>query len=84
MALVIKVLDRMVDDACEVKPTWNAAVCKGDVGARVGIDQKGGTILIGGRASVGVSSTSNFLNASSNAPPATAEIPAWRKPLKQS
>jgi len=25
-------------------------VCKGDVGARVGIDQKGGTILIGGRA----------------------------------
>jgi glutamate synthase domain-containing protein 3 len=25
-------------------------VCKGDVGARVGIDQKGGSILIGGRA----------------------------------
>src|SRR6202034_2007981 len=21
-----------IDDACEVKPTWNAAVCKGDVG----------------------------------------------------
>jgi glutamate synthase domain-containing protein 3 len=25
-------------------------VCKGDVGARVGIDQKGGTIIVGGRA----------------------------------
>jgi glutamate synthase domain-containing protein 3 len=24
-------------------------VCKGDVGARMGIDQKGGTILVGGR-----------------------------------
>ena len=21
-----------IDDACEIKPTWNAAVCKGDVG----------------------------------------------------
>jgi glutamate synthase domain-containing protein 3 len=25
-------------------------VCKGDVGARMGIDQKGGTIIVGGRA----------------------------------
>ena len=21
-----------IDEACEIKPTWNAAVCKGDVG----------------------------------------------------
>ncbi len=30
-----------IDDACEVKPTWNAAVCKGDVG-RVNIGAGGG------------------------------------------
>jgi len=34
-----------IDDACEVKPTWNAAVCKGDVG-RVNI---GGGAPGGGR-----------------------------------
>src|SRR6202034_699803 len=33
-----------IDDACEVKPTWNAAVCKGDVGrlAVGGPDDGGG------------------------------------------
>jgi cell migration-inducing and hyaluronan-binding protein len=30
-----------IDDACEVKPTWNAAVCKGDIG-RVNIGAAGG------------------------------------------
>src|SRR5262245_48102548 len=30
-----------IDDACEVKPTWNAAVCKGDVG-RMNIGAGGG------------------------------------------
>ena len=30
-----------IDEACEVKPTWNAAVCKGDVG-RVNIGAGGG------------------------------------------
>jgi cell migration-inducing and hyaluronan-binding protein len=30
-----------IDEACEVKPTWNAAVCKGDVG-RVNIGAAGG------------------------------------------
>ena len=34
-----------IDDACEVKPTWNAAVCKGDIG-RVNI---GGGAPGGGR-----------------------------------
>ncbi len=33
-----------IDDACEIKPTWNAAVCKGDIGrfAVVGPDGSGG------------------------------------------
>jgi cell migration-inducing and hyaluronan-binding protein len=32
-----------IDDACEVKPTWNAAVCKGDVGRfAVGVPGEGG------------------------------------------
>ena len=30
-----------IDEACEMKPTWNAAVCKGDVG-RVTIGGGGG------------------------------------------
>ena len=29
------------DEACEIKPTWNAAVCKGDIG-RVGVGGGGG------------------------------------------
>jgi cell migration-inducing and hyaluronan-binding protein len=36
-----------VDDACEVKPTWNAAVCKGDVG-RMNIGGGGGAVGFGG------------------------------------
>jgi cell migration-inducing and hyaluronan-binding protein len=33
-----------IDDACEIKPTWNAAVCKGDIGrlAVGGPDDAGG------------------------------------------
>jgi cell migration-inducing and hyaluronan-binding protein len=32
-----------IDDACEIKPTWNAAVCKGDVGRfAVGTPGEGG------------------------------------------
>jgi cell migration-inducing and hyaluronan-binding protein len=33
-----------VDEACEVKPTWNAAVCKGDVG-RMNVGGGGGAVL---------------------------------------
>ena len=36
-----------VDEACEVKPTWNAAVCKGDVG-RMNIGGGGGAVGFGG------------------------------------
>jgi cell migration-inducing and hyaluronan-binding protein len=36
-----------VDDACEVKPTWNAAVCKGDIG-RMNIGGGGGAVGFGG------------------------------------
>jgi hypothetical protein len=43
-----------IDDACEVKPTWNAAVCKGDigrmtVGAPAGGGGRGGRGAGGGR-----------------------------------
>src|SRR5213075_2379245 len=37
-----------LDDACEIKPTWNAAVCKGDVG-RMTVGAGGG----GGRGGPG-------------------------------
>jgi hypothetical protein len=36
-----------VDDACEVKPTWNAAVCKGDIG-RMTVGGGGGAVGFGG------------------------------------
>jgi cell migration-inducing and hyaluronan-binding protein len=36
-----------VDDACEVKPTWNAVVCKGDVG-RMNVGGGGGAVGFGG------------------------------------
>ena len=36
-----------VDEACEVKPTWNAAVCKGDIG-RMTVGGGGGAIGFGG------------------------------------
>ena len=36
-----------VDEACEVKPTWNAAVCKGDVG-RMNVGGGGGAVGFGG------------------------------------
>ncbi len=32
-----------IDDACEIKPTWNAAVCKGDVG-RMNVGGGGGAV----------------------------------------
>src|SRR5205823_13559460 len=43
-----------IDDACEMKPTWNAAVCKGDVGrmtvgAPAGGGGRGGRGAGGGR-----------------------------------
>ncbi len=36
-----------VDEACEVKPTWNAAVCKGDIG-RMNVGGGGGAVGFGG------------------------------------
>jgi cell migration-inducing and hyaluronan-binding protein len=47
-----------IDDACEVKPAWNAAVCKGDVGrmtvgAPVGGGGRGGRGAGGGRGGAG-------------------------------
>jgi hypothetical protein len=37
-----------IDEACEIKPTWNAAVCKGDVG-RMTVGGGGGGGFGGGR-----------------------------------
>jgi cell migration-inducing and hyaluronan-binding protein len=36
-----------VDEACEVRPTWNAAVCKGDIG-RMNVGGGGGAVGFGG------------------------------------
>jgi hypothetical protein len=36
-----------VDEACEVKPTWNAVVCKGDIG-RMTVGAGGGAVGFGG------------------------------------
>ncbi|HEX5132363.1 MAG TPA: G8 domain-containing protein [Candidatus Krumholzibacteria bacterium] len=36
-----------IDEACEVKPTWNAAVCKGDIG-RMSVGGGGGAVGFGG------------------------------------
>jgi cell migration-inducing and hyaluronan-binding protein len=36
-----------VDEACEVKPTWNAAVCTGDIG-RMNVGGGGGALGFGG------------------------------------
>jgi cell migration-inducing and hyaluronan-binding protein len=36
-----------VDEACEVKPTWNAAVCTGDIG-RMNVGGGGGPVGFGG------------------------------------
>jgi cell migration-inducing and hyaluronan-binding protein len=36
-----------LDEACEVKPTWNAAVCKGDIG-RMNVGGGGGAVGFGG------------------------------------
>ena len=40
-----------VDEACEVKPTWNAVVCKGDVG-RMNVGGGGGAVGFGAAAAV--------------------------------
>jgi cell migration-inducing and hyaluronan-binding protein len=41
-----------IDDACEIKPTWNAAVCKGDVG-RMTVGGDGGPVGFGGVGPLG-------------------------------
>ena len=41
-----------IDEACEIKPTWNAAVCKGDVG-RMTLGGGGGPVGFGGGGPLG-------------------------------
>jgi cell migration-inducing and hyaluronan-binding protein len=44
---IINITGIDVDEACEVKPTWNAAVCKGDIG-RMNVGGGGGAVGFGG------------------------------------
>ncbi len=44
---IINITGIDVDDACEVKPTWNAAVCTGDIG-RMTVGGGGGAVGFGG------------------------------------
>ena len=46
-SFIVNIAGIDVDEACEVKPTWNAAVCKGDVG-RMNIGGGGGAVGFGG------------------------------------
>lgn len=48
------------DEACEIKPTWNAAVCQGDFG-RVGFSSFGGGFGGGGSSNVTLSRNGNEL-----------------------
>ncbi len=41
-----------IDEACEIKPTWNAAVCKGDIG-RMNVGGGGGPVGFGGIGGAG-------------------------------
>ena len=41
-----------IDEACEIKPTWNAAVCKGDFG-RMTVGTGGGPVGFGGPGAPG-------------------------------
>ena len=44
-----------IDEACEIKPTWNAAVCKGDVGRMTvgGAARRGSVAAVGRRRGCG-------------------------------
>ena len=44
---IINITGIDADDACEVKPTWNAVVCKGDIG-RMTVGGGGGAVGFGG------------------------------------
>jgi cell migration-inducing and hyaluronan-binding protein len=44
---IVNITGYDVDEACEVKPTWNAAVCKGDMG-RMTVGGGGGAVGFGG------------------------------------
>jgi cell migration-inducing and hyaluronan-binding protein len=46
-AYIVNITGIDVDEACEVKPTWNAAVCKGDIG-RMNVGGGGGAVGFGG------------------------------------
>ena len=63
-----------VDEACEVKPTWNAAVCKGDIG-RMNIGGGGGAVGFGGGAA-GAGGPPGGARPAGGAAPAVPAAPA--------
>jgi hypothetical protein len=46
-SFIVNITGIDIDEACEVKPTWNAAVCKGDIG-RMTVGGGGGAVGFGG------------------------------------
>jgi len=60
-----------IDDACEVKPTWNAAVCKGDVGRMT----VGGAVVPPGFANFGPGSGGGAPRAGAGGPPPGPPLP---------
>ncbi len=64
-----------IDEACEVKPTWNAAVCKGDVG-RMNVGGGGGAVGFGARW--------RSRAGGPGAGPHEAELPVLALPVPQS
>ena len=69
-----------VDEACEVKPTWNAVVCKGDVG-RMNVGGGGGAVGFGGAAAVLVPVVPVPVPARGGAPGAGAGAPGLQVPV---
>jgi hypothetical protein len=60
-----------IDEACEVKPTWNAAVCKGDIG-RMTVGGGGGAVGFGGFGGGGGPPGAGGPPAAAPRPPAAA------------
>ena len=69
-----------IDDACEIKPTWNAAVCKGDVG-RMTVGGAAGRAVGRARSSWrGCRSRRSAVVLAAAGPGAAAVAPGGRRP----
>jgi hypothetical protein len=63
-----------LDEACEVRPTWNAAVCKGDIG-RMTVGGGGGAVGFGGFGGGGAPGAGGAGAAPPRAAPAAPPAP---------